>query len=199
MNSKLDLSRKSQRFLDDLRTYLFTNRKNLADVDEIINDLENHLYEAERNGKPIEKVVGRSPREYMEMVYGELATDNKNWFKYICLIVFGSFSFMIFPDIMSLNLSFSVLEIGSHIVISTMFILLAFAYFKYNAIKDNPISKRVILQLGMVLLLSVISFSIIYLNKYIDSPIIHFSPIGSLLVAVIMGLFLIGLVKWASK
>lgn len=199
MNSQLELSRKSQRFLDDLRTYLFTNRKSLSDVDEIINDLENHLYEAERNGKPIEKVVGKSPKEYMKMVSGELATDNKNWFKYICLIIFGSFSFMIFPDIMSLNLSFTVLEIGSHIVISTMFILLAFSYFKYNAIKDKPIANRVILQLGMVLLLSAISFSIIYLNKYIDSPIIHFGPIGSLLVAVIMGLFLIGLVIWASK
>ncbi|WP_039044256.1 hypothetical protein [Sporosarcina sp. ZBG7A] len=201
MNSELELSRKSKRFLEDLRVYLITSRKSLDDVNEIINGLENHLYEAERNGKPIERIVGRSPGEYMEMVSGELTTDNKNWFKYICLIIFGSLSFMIFPDIiiMGLNLSYTILEIVSRIVISVMFILFAFVYIKYTAIPGHSVTGRVILLLGMTLLFSAISFIMIYLNGNIDSPIIHFGTVGTMIVAVVMIIFLIGLVVWAAK
>lgn len=201
MNSELELSRKSKKFLEDLRVYLITSRKSLSDVNEILYDLENHLHEAEWNGKPIERIVGRSPREYMEMVSGELATDNKNWFNYICLIIFGSLSFMVFFDIIitGLNLSYTVLEIVGRIVISTMFILLAFVYIKYTAVPGHSVTKRIILLLGMALLFSAISFGMIYLNRIIDSPIIHFGTIGTMIIAVVMIIFLIGLVVWAAK
>ncbi|WOV83069.1 hypothetical protein PGH26_08975 [Sporosarcina jeotgali] len=199
MSSEFALSRKSKKFLEDLRVYLITSKKSLDDVNDIVNDLEDHLYEAEQNGKTIEKIVGSSPKEYMEMVSGELTTDNKSWFKYICLIIFGSFTFMLFPDILTLDLSYSVLDIVSHIVISSMFLLFAFAYLKCTIIKKYMPVKRAILFLGLVILISAISFGIVYLNQNISSPIINFGTLGSIIIAVIMTVFLAGLVFWAAK
>ncbi|MEI3597806.1 MULTISPECIES: HAAS domain-containing protein [unclassified Oceanobacillus] len=155
------------------------------------------ILEAERNGKPIEKVVGNSPKEYMKMLSREMDTDNKNWFKYICIIIFGSFSFRLFPDLMDLNLSCSVLEIVGHIIFGIVFILFAFAGFRY--ITNQSARKQAVVLAGMVLLLSALSFDLIYLNKVIASPIIHFGTIGSLIVAVFIILFFIVLVFWATK
>ena len=201
MNHELELSRKSKKFLDDLRVYLVTSRKNLNDVDEIVKGLENHLFEAEQNGKPIERIVGRSPGEYMKMVSGELTTDNKSWFKYTCLVIFGSLTFTILPDIivMDLHLSYTVLEIVNRVVISTLFILFAFVYMRYTAIPGRSVTKRAMLLLGMMLVYSVISFGVIYLNASIDSPIIHFGAVGTIMVALVMITFFIGLGFWAVK
>ncbi|MFD1030603.1 DUF1129 family protein [Metaplanococcus flavidus] len=199
MKSQMELSKKSQRFLDDLRTYLFTQRKNLNDVDEITNDLQEHLLEAERNGKSIEKIIGKSPKEYMNIVSSELPTDNKNWFKYFLVILFGSLTFAILPDLMDLNLSFSVLEIGSYIVVSAVFIFLAFMGFKYTSTMEQSASKQALVLFAIVVLMSILTFSLIYLDRVIDSPIIHLGTIGSLIVAVPIIIFLIGLIIWATK
>lgn len=197
MENKLELSRKSQRFIENLRVYLSSNRKNLDEIEEITNDLKIHLFEAERNGKPIEKVVGNSPQEYMKMISREMDTDNKNWFKYICIIIFGSFSFRIFPDLMDLNLSYSVLEIVGHIIFGIVFILFTFAGFRY--ITNQSARKQTVVLVGMVLLLSALSFGFIYLNKVIASPIIHFGTLGSLIIGAFIILFFIGLIFWATK
>ncbi|GGN57295.1 HAAS domain-containing protein [Oceanobacillus indicireducens] len=135
MKNKLGLSKESQIFIENLRVYLSSSRKNIDEIEEITNDLKIHLLEAERNGKPIEKVV--------------------------------------------------------------VFILFAFAGFRY--ITNQSARKQTVVLAGMVLLLSALSFDLIYLNKVIASPIIHFGTIGSLIVAVFIILFFIVLVFWATK
>lgn len=197
MKNELSLSRKSQKFIEDIRLYLHSSKKNLDEVEEITNDLKEHLYEAEQDGKPIEKVVGRSPKEYMKMVSSEMDTDNKNWFKYVCLIIFGSFLFTTFPDLINLNLSYSVIEIIGHIVFSIIFIFLAFVGLRYMI--NQPVMKQAVVLLGIMLLLSALFFGFIYLNNIITSPIINFGTIGSLIVAVFTILFFIGLIFWATK
>lgn len=197
MKNELSLSRKSQKFIEDMRLYLHSSKKNLDEVEEITNDLKEHLYEAEQDGKPIEKVVGRSPKEYMKMVSSEMDTDNKNWFKYVCLIIFGSFLFTTFPDLINLNLSYSVIAIIGHIVFSIIFIFLAFVGLRYMI--NQPVMKQAVVLLGIMLLLSALFFGFIYLNNIITSPIINFGTIGSLIVAVFTILFFIGLIFWATK
>lgn len=199
MKNNFELSSKSQIFLENLRVYLSSNRKNLNEIEEITNELENHLFEAEQDGKPIEKVVGESPKEYMEMVSEEMETDHKGWFKYICLIIFGSFAYTSLPDLIDLNLSYSIMEIISYVVFTSVFILLAFSGFKYTSTMDKTFTKQVVVYFGIVILLSALYFGLIYLNKIIDSPIIYFGTIGSLIVAAIIVLFLIGFLVWVMK
>ncbi|WP_371925987.1 HAAS domain-containing protein [Halobacillus sp. A5] len=193
------LSSKSQKFLEDLRVYLFSSGKNSEEIDEITEELEVHLSEAEKNGKPIEKIVGKSPKEYMKMISNEMVNDYRTWFTYICLIVFGSFAITIFPDLMGGSLSYSVLEIIGHLVIAALFIASVFTGFKYLAAHRTSFKKQVVLLGGIATLPIVLFVGLIYLNQVIDTPALHFGQTGSLIIGILASLIIIGVSIWAQS
>ena len=196
--NELKLSNKSKSFLEDLRLYLFSSGKNSEEIEEIVEELEVHLSEAEKNGKSIDKIIGKSPKEYMEMVSQEMIIDYRTWIKYICLIVFGSFSFTIFPDLMEGNLSYSVMEIVGHIVIGAIFIASIFTGFKYISTTNQSVKIQGLILLTIVLLPIALFVGLIYLNRAFDTPIIHFGNTASLIIGVIAALFIIGISFWAK-
>lgn len=197
MKNELQLSKKSQDFLENLRLYLFSSGKNSDEIDDIVNELEIHLSEAEGNGKSIEKIVGKSPKEYMKVVSNEMTIDYRTWFKYICIIVLGSFSFTVFPDLLEGNLSYSVLEIFGHIFIAIIFIASVFAGFKYISTVSQSIGKQGMVLVGIAILPITLFVGLIYLNKAIDTPVIHFGNTASLIIGLFMSLFIIGVSIWA--
>src|SRR5690625_2822689 len=122
LSNEKRLSEKSKEFLENLNLYLFSSGKNTDEIEEITEELEIHLFEAEQNGKPIEKIIGKTPKEYMEMISDEMVIDYRTWFKYILLIIGGAFSITIIVDVLDGALSYSILEIIGHIVITAIFI-----------------------------------------------------------------------------
>ncbi|QKY70517.1 hypothetical protein [Lentibacillus sp. CBA3610] len=198
MNAKSKLSAKSRRFIEDLRVYLFSSGKYADEIDEIVEELEVHLLEAETNGKSIGKVVGRSPQEYMEQLSDEMPVDYKSWIKYIVIIILGAFSFTIANDLMEGTLSYSLLELIGHVVIGGIFIAGTFTAFKYIA--ANQLSKRK--EIGVLSALAFVPlalfFGLIYLNRAVETPVIHFDTMGTVLTAVITGVFLFGVSWWAK-
>ncbi|PQD94449.1 hypothetical protein CYL18_14655 [Pradoshia eiseniae] len=193
-----NLSNKSKEFLQDLRLYLFSSGKNSEEIEEIADELEVHLSEAEKNGKSIDKIIGKSPKEYMEMVSKEMLIDYRTWIKYICLIVFGSFSFTIFTDLLEGNLSYSVLEMVGHVVIGAIFITSIITGFKYISTTNKSVKIQGLIILIIMLLQITLFIGLIYLNRAIDTPIIHFGNTGSLIIGVVAGLFIIGMSLWAK-
>src|SRR5690625_6216502 len=157
MTEKRELSTQSEDFLDNLRLYLFSSGKKPNDIQEIVEELEVHLYEAEQKGKPIEKIIGKSPKEYMEMVSDEMSLDYPSWIKYILLIVIGSFSFKILPDVLNGNLAYTVLEISGHIIIAAIFIASILIGFKHTS-KTNPSVKKQIFILVPVMIIPMFLF-----------------------------------------
>ena len=149
LTDKRQLSKESKEFLENLRLYLFSSGKQEVEINEIVEELEAHLCEAEQNGKPIEKIVGQSPQQYMEMLSQELTVDHRSWIKYIILIIAGSFSFKIFSDLLEGSLTYSVLEIVGHIVISLIFLVSLFAGFKWIAAKNFSTKKQALLLFGI--------------------------------------------------
>jgi len=198
LKNELQLSKKSQDFLENLRLYLFSSGKNPEETDDIVRELEIHLSEAEKNGKSIEKIIGKSPKDYMKMVSNEMIIDYRTWFKYICIIVLGSFSFTFFPDLLEGNLSYSVLEILGHILIGTIFIVFVITGFKYISTVSQSIRKQRMVLVGIAILPIALFVGLIYLNKAIDTPVIHFGNTASLIIGLIISLFVIGVSIWAK-
>ncbi len=197
--NEFKLSNKSKSFLENLRLYLFSSGKNPEEIEEIAEELEVHLLEAEKSGKPIDKIIGKSPKEYMEMVSKEMIIDYRTWIKYICLIVFGSFSFTIFPDLLEGNLSYSVLEIVGHIVIGAIFIISIFKGFKYISTTNHSLKIQGLILVIIMLLPIVLFVGLIYLNRAINTPIIHFGNTGSMIIGVIAVLFIISMSFWGKS
>src|SRR5690606_37748007 len=100
---------------------------------------------------------------------------------YIFLIIFGSFSFTIFPDLLEGNLSYSALAIIGHIVIGTICITSVFTGFKYISMINQSVKKQG-LMVGIAILPIALFVGLIYLNRAINSPVIHFGNMGSLVI-----------------
>ncbi|MFC4387957.1 DUF1129 family protein [Gracilibacillus marinus] len=173
MENNMQLSRKSQDFLDNLRIYLFSSGKKSDEIDAIVEELENHLSEAEKNGKSVDKIIGNSRKEYMKMISDEMVVDYRTMFKYICVVVFGSFSFTVFLDLLNGNLAYSILEMIGHITIAAIFIATILIGFKYISTVTS-LTKQIMVYVGIALLPMVLFIGLIYLNKAIATPVIHF-------------------------
>lgn len=193
-----ELSEQSKIFIDNLRVYLFSSGKNSDEIKEIIEELENHLSEAEKRGKPIEKIIGKSPKEYMETISNEMVIDYRTWFKYILLIVIGAFSITIISDVFEGALSYSILEIIGHIVISAIFIFSVLKGFKYTSTIKRSFWKEIGILYPIVILPGALFIGLIFLNRAVDTPIIQFGHTASIIIGIITMLFIIGMSLWAK-
>lgn len=69
------LSNKSEEFIIELRMYLMSKGKNDDEIKEVTQELEDHLQQAEAEGKSVEHITGESPREYMKSIGKEMGFD----------------------------------------------------------------------------------------------------------------------------
>ncbi|KSU59030.1 hypothetical protein AS034_18905 [[Bacillus] enclensis] len=69
------LSKKSEQFLIELRMHLMSKGKNDSEINEITEELEDHLLQAEAEGKDVTHIVGESPKQYMKSIGESMKTD----------------------------------------------------------------------------------------------------------------------------
>ncbi|MCM2676566.1 DUF1129 family protein [Alkalicoccobacillus plakortidis] len=192
------LSKESKTFLENLRLYLFSSGKQSDEIDDILTELEVHLLEAEKAGKPIEKIVGDSPKAYMESLSSEMKVDVRTWMKYAALIVSGAFSFQIMMDLVSGYMAYSLYTIVSHITITLLWLILLSISFKYIA--ANTLSKKkefLILTLVSITPLSLF-FVVIFTDSFVSSPVIVFNTIAMTILGIITSLFIIVFSIWSK-
>ncbi|MFD2043567.1 HAAS domain-containing protein [Ornithinibacillus salinisoli] len=197
MNNEVNLSDKSKRFLDDLRIYLFSSGKKSEEIDEIATELEIHLAEAEKNGKPIEKIIGNSPKEYMQMVSNEMVIDYRAWVKYIFIIIIGSFSFAIYRGLLEGTLSYSILEIIGHSFIVLVSLGILFGAFKYVSGNNFSTVKQILILTIPGGLPIILFLGLIFANQVVETPTIDFGVLGTIIITSLITLFLIGVSIWA--
>lgn len=198
MGNEVIFSEESKTFIENLRVYLFSSGKKTEEIDEIIMELESHLSEAEKNGKSIEKIIGKSPKEYMEMISDEMVVDYQTWFKYILLIIIGGFAITIIRDVFEGALAYSVLEIIGHILISALFIFSVLKGFKHISTIKQSLWKQVAILFPIVMLPGALFLGLIYLNRVVETPLIQFGTTASMIIGIITMFFLIGMSIWAK-
>ena len=193
------LSVKSNKFLDDLRVYLFSSGKNDQEIKEITEELEDHLYEAEQNGKSIDQIVGSSPKEYMMSISSEMKTDYRSWAKYIPLIVVGAMSYSVFGDLLQGgDLSYSLLKIIGSIVYGILF--LGGVMFAFRYVARNQLSRMaeffilLVPVMGSMLLI----LGLLFMDSIYKTPIIDFGMIGSWVIGLFLLCFIILFSIWAK-
>jgi uncharacterized membrane-anchored protein len=192
------LSKKSEKFIDDLKLYLFSSGKNDQEIKDITEELEVHLYEAEQNGKSIEQIVGASPKEYMMSISSEMKNDYRAWAKYVPLIILGAMSFSILGDLIKGPLSYSLLKIIGTIFNSILFlggVMFAFRYVARNQV--SRMKEFLIFMLPIVISMLFIG-AILIVDSIYQTPVIEFGLVGSYLIGFIFLLFIIVFSVWAK-
>ncbi|WP_040226087.1 hypothetical protein [Bhargavaea cecembensis] len=92
----MKLTSKSEEFIANVRMYLMTSGKNEREIDEVAEELRDHLFELEQRGESVDRITGGSPKEYMAALEQEMADDRAGWFKYLpaFILSFAAFSAM---------------------------------------------------------------------------------------------------------
>ncbi|WP_455661313.1 HAAS domain-containing protein [Pradoshia sp.] len=192
------LSPKSTKFIEDLRLYLFSSGKKDTEINDIIHELEDHLYEAESKGKSIEQIIGSSPKDYMHSISKEMRTDYKEWAKYIPLVIVGSMSYIVFRDLLSGTLSYGILTIIGCLIYSLLFFAGFMAALRYTTSRQvSRMKEALILSLPFILSTLFIG-GILLMDLLYPSPLIHFGTIGSVIVGILFLGFIIFFSIWAK-
>nr|WP_279326131.1 hypothetical protein [Bacillus sp. FJAT-47783] len=192
------MSDKSKKFIDDLTLYLFSSGKNNQEIKEITEELIDHLYEAELNGKSIDQIVGASPKEYIMAISSEMKTDYRAWAKYVPLIVIGSMSYSVFGDLLKGTLNYSLLKIIGSIVYSIFFLGGVFVAFRYIA-RNQVSRKKEFLILLFPITTSMLFFGgVIIADTMYHTPVIDFGMLGSFLIGILFLSFVIIFSFWAK-
>lgn len=196
--NQLPLSKNSQKFIENLRVYLFSCGKKTNEIDEITDELEVHLYEAEKEDKSVDHIIGSSPKEYMEQISGEMSFDIRGWAKYVPIIILGAFSGIVLKDIVFGGFQYSLVELIGYPLVCIILILAYMGTFRHIA-STNYSKTKEFLFFGLASLLSMALFlGLMFLPNYIESPIILLGYYGNLIVASMAISFLIGISIWSK-
>lgn len=198
LHENIQLSKKSKQFLENLRVYLFSSGKKEKEIDEIVEELEDHLMQAEKNGKSIEHIIGQSPEAYMEQLASEMPIDVKAWMKYIPMILFGAFSFIIVRDLFEGTLSYSLLEIFGFLIIAILFLTIISLVFRYIAGKNLAAGKQFAILYPAALLPLALFVGLIFLNQQVTTPVINFGVVGTIIIGAFTMIFIIGFSIWSK-
>lgn len=71
------LSEQANQFIIELKMYLMSKGKNDQEINVVIDELSDHLLQAEAAGKNIKDIIGSSPRAYMKSIGQEMGFDIK--------------------------------------------------------------------------------------------------------------------------
>jgi len=89
------LSTKSEEFIENLRMYLMMSGKNEREIDELLEELKDHLVEVEKKGKSIEDIIDLTPEQYMATLKKEMKTDYKHIVKLLPIYFLGVIAYFL--------------------------------------------------------------------------------------------------------
>ena len=186
----MTLSTESTRFLEDLKVYLLASGKNEQATNEIVLELEDHLIEAEADGKSVRSITGDSPAAYIQSISHEMAFDSKQAFWTIMQVYLGASSFLYLQNLLNGTTTYSILLVGGFLLISAVYLTTLALLFRKDALRDTARPRLLRYGIhGSVHLLLIVGLLIV--NGLVDSPKITLSPsvgwmIGAFLIAWIL-------------
>ncbi|TMU87226.1 DUF1129 family protein [Bacillus sp. BHET2] len=195
----MNLSKKSEDFLGNLRMYLISNGKYENEVEDIVGELEDHLCEAEKRGKSVEEVTGLTPTEYMNQISKEMPFDYKSIFKNIAMILIGALSFIVLGDAISGDMDYSLIELIGYPLVMVGFLFLTSAVFKY--ISSRPMSKRREWALLYILggLPICVLTGLLFLSQIIETPVLSLGGTARMLALILTIASIIGVSLWSKS
>lgn len=182
----MTLSTESTRFLEDLKVYLLASGKNEQATNEIVTELEDHLIEAEADGKSVRAITGESPADYIQSISKEMAFDPKEAFWLVLQVFLGASSFLYLQNLLNGTTTFSILLVGGFLLISIVYLTTLALLFRQDVLRDSERPRIMLYGIhGSLHLLLIIGLLIV--NGLVDSPKITLSPsvgwvIGALLI-----------------
>ncbi|MDM5314812.1 hypothetical protein QUF49_02335 [Fictibacillus sp. b24] len=195
---KHTLTAESQDFLDNLRLYLFSSGKKDDEINEIVEELEDHLMEAEKRGKSVQHIVGSSPKVYMEQLSEEMSFDFK-WLSYFPVIVLGVFAYVLLGDAIRGGVQYSLLQVIGYPVACLLLTLLYLKTFKFLASRELSKVKNGVIFFLLGSLPIAFFLGLLLANKAYKTPsVIDLGTTGNIVATILAAGIFIGIALWSK-
>lgn len=164
------LSRESEEFIANLRMYLMTSGKNDQEINEISEELRDHLKEAESRGKTVDTVTGGSPETYLQMISSEMKTDFFGLVKLAPMFILLLIAYFITGSAIRGDLSFSLLKLVAYPIIALLSIGTYLYFFRKMSVKNWSKKKElsIFITIQMITVLSLMA--VLFMDIFFFEP-----------------------------
>lgn len=191
------LSKEAERFLREFRVEMMVRGKKDESINDMEAELEDHLIQAEQDGKSIDSITGGSVKKYLKNISGEMPREN-HLKRYITLFIVYLAAILTIPTLIGGTFEWSLSNMLYYLAIIVLGPLVFYAVFKkiainYASIRTEKIEIKgyVFSALFSILFMGLLVGSLLLVRKY---PIItFFEPsngvnitIGFILLAVMV-------------
>ncbi|MCI1693447.1 HAAS domain-containing protein [Aneurinibacillus aneurinilyticus] len=194
----MNLSKKSIDFLENLRAYLFSSRKNEKEIEGIIREVEDRLYEAEKNGENVDDIIRKASKEYMAQLTNEMSSDFEGLIKFIPIMILGAMSYILMGDAIRGEIEYSLLDLIGYPFIFLFSLFLTVALFKYATSNKIPKIKEWLIVGILGITPMILSLLLFYLNSYYELSVIQVGVVGNVIAIVVSSLVFIGIAIWSK-
>lgn len=168
------LSKQANQFIIELKMYLMSKGKNDQEIIVVIDELSDHLLQAEAAGKNIKDIIGDSPRAYMKSIGQEMGFDVREFLiltPMTALLIIAYFCFA--PAILG---EFSLSKMGVFgAVVGSVLSLILYGFLLVRVLPKMFYSKWFYLIVGIAYVLLTCFFVLVYLFDkdpfYIATPL----------------------------
>lgn len=176
----MKLSLEGEKYLQDLRIYLFTKGVKEDDLVDFIEEANRHLLEGEQDGKNVQQIFGCSPKDYANDLIEAMGSSLRRQIAIVSQIVLIMISFNVSSMGLTETLHFTLIELIGYPLVYIGFLLcigygVRFSSFKSQ--KHQTIILFISIAVGMLAMLA-----IFLLNIRIGEPFIVLSIAGSIAV-----------------
>ncbi len=194
-----ELSVKSKDFLENLRMYLFSSGKKGEEIDEVIEELSDHLEVAEQAGKNVEHIIGQSPEHYMKHLSEEMSTDYKGWTKFVPIFIIGVLAYFILEDALQGTIQYSIFDFIGFPIVCLLLLKVYMMTFKYVAKRKTSIVKEFVIFYGVGLLSVSLFVGLIFMKKNFGTPLIIVESLqGRIIIGAVAVCIFIGMALWSK-
>lgn len=187
------VSNKAEQFLVELRMYLISKGKNEQEINEITEELEVHLMEAEAAGKDVSHIIGETPKNYMKSIGESMKTDYRQLASLVPLMILLVAAYLSIGPAIEGTFSISQGTIWFALIISTVSILV-YGLFLFKVMPKFLHSKWAYV-IFTVIFLAVTGLMVAFLfwyNAREFESIFVASPVQNNLIIVLCAVIFIG-------
>lgn len=194
----MKLSKEAELFIENLHLYLLSSGKKEKEIKEIVEELSDHLQEAEANGKNISDVTGESPKEYMESLAREMQTDLKEWGKLLPYVFISLIAYTLIGKIILGENQISLLVGIGSIIICFFMLGMYIVLFRYIAARNISNKKTIGLVIPFQLLVTGLFFVLmLYGNNF--GPVYMMDTLANQILFFIIPFVYLCWFAWWSK
>lgn len=159
------LSKEAEQFLTEFRLEMMAHGKKDEAIDDMEAELEDHLIQAEKEGKCVDDITGGSVKQYIKSISGEMPRVN-NIQKYITLFIIYLAGILTVPNLISGDFDWTLSNLLYYVGVIVLGPLMIYYGMKYIIVNYASFKTEKIELKGTVLLF-VLSF--IYMGILVGS------------------------------